>query len=102
MLDPPHTQTNYLLSEMGYQVARRHAAKLRLYWTMGFVAAALLTLLALLSTGFLAAFLTLLAALSGIAGALIERWLFFAEATHTVTLYYGRRARRETGSRGIW
>jgi hypothetical protein len=22
---------------------------------------------------------------------LIERWLFFAEATHTVTLYYGRR-----------
>jgi hypothetical protein len=25
------------------------------------------------------------------AGVLIERWLFFAEATHTVTLYYGRR-----------
>jgi DMSO reductase anchor subunit len=22
-------------------------------------------------------------------GVLIERWLFFAEATHTVTLYYG-------------
>ena len=21
---------------------------------------------------------------------LVERWLFFAEATHTVTLYYGR------------
>jgi sulfite dehydrogenase (quinone) subunit SoeC len=23
-------------------------------------------------------------------GIYIERWLFFAEATHTVTLYYGR------------
>ena len=27
-------------------------------------------------------------ALSGLLGALIERWLFFAEATHTVMLYY--------------
>ena len=25
-----------------------------------------------------------------IAGMLVERWLFFAEAKHTVTLYYGR------------
>ena len=25
-------------------------------------------------------------------GILIERWLFFAEATHTVTLYYGAEA----------
>jgi hypothetical protein len=23
-------------------------------------------------------------------GLLVERWLFFAEATHTITLYYGR------------
>jgi DMSO reductase anchor subunit len=103
MLDPPHTQTNYLLSEMGYAVARKHAAKLRRYaWLLGFVGAALLTLLALLSSGLLAFAFALLAALSGLAGVLIERWLFFAEATHTVTLYYGRRARRETGSRGIW
>ena len=26
------------------------------------------------------------------AGALIERWLFFAEAKHVVTLYYGARS----------
>ena len=25
-------------------------------------------------------------------GLIAERWLFFAEATHTVTLYYGRAA----------
>jgi DMSO reductase anchor subunit len=93
MLEPPHTETNYLLSEMGYSVARRHAAKLR--WYTGLlvaVGAALLTVLALLSGGALASLLALLAALFGIAGVAIERWLFFAEATHTVTLYYGRRA----------
>ena len=29
-----------------------------------------------------------LAALSALAGAFVERWLFFAEAKHLVTLYY--------------
>jgi DMSO reductase anchor subunit len=48
--------------------------------------------LALPARGAVAGLLALLAALAGIAGVLIERWLFFAEATHTVTLYYGRRA----------
>jgi DMSO reductase anchor subunit len=92
MLEPPHTETNYLLSEMGFRIARKHAAKLRWYACLfGGFGAALLTLLALLSRGALASLLALLAAFSGIAGALIERWLFFAEATHTVTLYYGRR-----------
>ena len=52
MLEPPHTQTNYLLSEMGYRVARRHAARLRWYaWLLGFAGAGLLTVLALLTTG---------------------------------------------------
>jgi sulfite dehydrogenase (quinone) subunit SoeC len=91
MLEPPHTETNYLLDEMGFRVARRHAAKLRRYvWLLGFVGAALLSVLALLASGVWASLLALLAALSGIAGVVIERWLFFAEATHTVTLYYDR------------
>jgi sulfite dehydrogenase (quinone) subunit SoeC len=90
MLEPPHTETNYLLREMGFAVARKHAAKLRSYACLFGVGAALLTALALLSNGAPASTLALLAALSGIAGVLIERWLFFAEATHTVTLYYGR------------
>ena len=93
MLEPPHTETNYLLREMGFRVARKHAAKLRRYaWLLGCVGAALLSVLALLATGAWASLLALLAALSGIAGVMIERWLFFAEATHTVTLYYDRGA----------
>jgi DMSO reductase anchor subunit len=91
MLEPPHTETNYLLREMGFRVARKHAAKLRRYaWLLGFVGAALLSALALPASGAWASLLALLAALSGIAGVIIERWLFFAEATHTVTLYYDR------------
>jgi DMSO reductase anchor subunit len=38
----------------------------------------------------LAAVLSVLAAIAQFAGMLVERWLFFAEAKHTVTLYYGR------------
>jgi DMSO reductase anchor subunit len=91
MVEPPHTETNYLLREMGFRVARRHAVKLRRYaWLLGLVGATLLSVLALLATGPWASLFALLAALSGIAGVIIERWLFFAEATHTVTLYYDR------------
>jgi DMSO reductase anchor subunit len=32
-LDPPHTQPNFVMREMGYAVARRHAARLR-RWVM--------------------------------------------------------------------
>jgi len=92
MIEPPHTQTNYLLSEMGFVIGRRHARKLRrLAYAFGLGGAALLTLLALATPGMLAGALAGLAALSGIAGIAIERWLFFAEATHTAMLYYGRR-----------
>jgi len=31
------------------------------------------------------------AALVHLVGVMVERWLFFAEAKHTVTLYYGAR-----------
>jgi DMSO reductase anchor subunit len=91
MIEPPHTQTNYLLSEMGFVIGRRHARKLRrLAYALGLGGAALLTLLALATSGMLAGALVALAALSGIAGIALERWLFFAEATHTAMLYYGR------------
>jgi DMSO reductase anchor subunit len=93
MLEPPHTETNYLLDEMGFRVARRHAAKLRRHvWLLGCVGTVLLSVLALLAADAWASLLALLAAVSGMAGVIIERWLFFAEATHTVTLYYDRGA----------
>ena len=86
-LDPPHTQQNYLLREMGFRVARKHAGRLRnIALAAGFAAPALLSLLAL--AGAPAAPLLALGALLALGGVLVERWLMFAEATHTVMLYY--------------
>jgi DMSO reductase anchor subunit len=90
LLDGPHTQANYLQREMGYAIARKHSAKLRrISRLLAFALPLLLTLLALLIDGTLAVPMTLLAAVLGMLGVLIERWLFFAEARHTVALYYG-------------
>ena len=90
LFEAPHTQENYLNKEMGFRIARKHAAKLRLIALAGgwFVPAALMSIgLALPATA--AIVLTLFAVPLGLTGTLIERWLFFAEARHAVTLYYG-------------
>jgi len=89
-LDPPHTEENYLLREMGYRIARRHAAKLRRIALGGgfFVPLILLALAWLLRGAAASAVLALVAAVAATAGVVVERWLFFAEATHTVALYY--------------
>jgi sulfite dehydrogenase (quinone) subunit SoeC len=93
LLDPPHTETNYLLHEMAFRIGRRHRRKLRrLGYAFGFGAALVLSLLTLAVTGPVAGLLGSLAAMAGLTGVAIERWLFFAEARHTVTLYYRRRA----------
>ena len=87
-LDPPHTQQNYLLREMGFRVARKHAARLRaIALSAGFAAPAALAVLALAGAPAAAALLAL-GALLALLGVLVERWLMFAEATHTVMLYY--------------
>ena len=95
VLDPPHTQPNWLQREMGYQVARRHAERLRaLVWVLAFLLPGVLCAAGGLGAGSggLATSAALgLAAVSASAGTLIERWLFFAEAEHKVTLYYGSR-----------
>lgn len=92
-LDPPHSEDNYLMKEMGFRIARRHAAKLRrIALASGFAAPIVLLLAAAGSHGVLAAAAALAAALTATAGVLVERWLFFAEAKHTVTLYYGAAA----------
>jgi DMSO reductase anchor subunit len=89
-LEAPHTEENYLLQEMGYRVARKHSLKLRrIALALAFALPFLLTLLALTADGALAVAATLLAAVLAMVGVLVERWLFFAEAKHTVTLYYG-------------
>lgn len=82
----PHTSANFVQKEMGYAVARKHAAKLRRLTVLLLILALLAALAA-----FLAPLLALLLALLTLAAAVVERWLFFAEAQHVVTLFYGAK-----------
>lgn len=84
--EPPHTGANYLTREMVFVVGRRHGDKLR---AIGLLLAALLPL-AILLTLPVGHILGALIMLSHLAGMLVLRWLFFAQAEHVVGLYYGR------------
>lgn len=87
----PHTEENYLLKEMGFRIARKHRDRLRLVaQLLAFLLPAALLALALIGPAGVAAVAAPAAALVQLAGLLVERWLFFAEARHTVMLYYGR------------
>ena len=93
MFEAPHTSENYLQREMGFRVARKHAAKLRTFCLLfAFGVPLLFSVPAMAVGGGVAAALSILAAISALGGTLIERWLFFAEAKHVVTLYYGEEA----------
>jgi DMSO reductase anchor subunit len=93
VLERPHTEENYLLKEMGFAIARKHRLRLRrLARLLAFLVPALLSLYALVAPGTPGAVAAALAVLSAGLGLFVERWLFFAEATHTVTLYYGAAA----------
>ena len=93
LLEAPHTEENYLLKEMGYRIARKHAARLRgIAVVFAFALPLLLTGIALRLSPAMADSASLLAAAAGMLGVLVERWLFFAEAKHSVTLYYGASA----------
>ena len=89
-LDPPTTSDTYLQREMGFRIARRHARKLRrLAGLIGIAVPLTGLLLALVAPGPVAAPAILAALAAAMTGALVERWLFFAEATHKVALYHG-------------
>ena len=91
LLEAPHTEANFVMREMGYEIARAHARKLR-----GIVHVALflapLALLGVVATGpaLAAQLAALVAVLSAALGVAVERWLFFAEARHTSMLFYDR------------
>jgi DMSO reductase anchor subunit len=89
VFERPHTEANYLTKEMGFVVARRHAKWLRRLAVVLFAALPALLLLPayLFVHADLAPWFTAAAACA-VAGAFVERWLFFAEAKHLVTLYY--------------
>ncbi len=94
LFEPPHTGTNYLLQEMGFRVARKHAQKLRRLALLsgGAVPAALCAITAISEPGWPGTLAAVLAATSFGVGIVVERWLFFAEAEHVVMLYYGAEA----------
>lgn len=85
-LEPPHTGANYLTREMGYRVARRHAAKLRML-AAAIGGAAPCALSAAAATAAPATMLGAAAACH-LAGVAVARWLFFAQAFHLSSLYY--------------
>ena len=105
LLEAPHTSPNYLMREMVHRIGRKHAQKLRLIAIiLGAVVPLVLLFLALAFDPlaydpFAFAYLAygqgwmflLVATISHFIGVLAERWLFFAEAKHVVSLYYGYR-----------
>lgn len=88
VFERPHTEANYLTREMAFVVARTHARTLRMLAVLLFAATPVLLMLALLVGYGPVVPLWWLAAVACVAGAFVERWLFFAEAKHLVTLYY--------------
>ncbi len=90
LLESPHSSENYVMREMGYTIARKHAARLRkIALVIGGVATALALFIAGLLPAPLATAASFLALIFTTLGILIERWLFFAEAQHAAALYYG-------------
>jgi DMSO reductase anchor subunit len=89
VFERPHTEANYLTREMGFMLARKHSRRLRLLAILLFAGLPALCAIAMWlfahhdPSPWLAA-----ATLWALLGAFVERWLFFAEARHVVTLYY--------------
>jgi len=88
LLDVGHSRGTFLTHEFGYTLRAGQRTSLRLLvWIAGFVVPALWLLAGLDDAE--AAALAMGTCLLGIGA---ERWLFFAEARHTVRLYHGDRS----------
>jgi len=85
LFDVGHSHGTFLTDEFGFVLARRNAVALRIAALFaGFGVPA-----AWIASGTTNAAVAWLAAIVCLAGLLAERWLFFAEAQHTVRLYHG-------------
>ena len=83
--EAPHTGENYLTREMVFRMGRKHATTLKVISLVLFAVLPLILLLLPFHH-----VLALLAVLSHLAGVIVQRWIFFAEARHVVSEYYGR------------
>jgi DMSO reductase anchor subunit len=86
LLDAGHSHGTFLTHEFGFELARERAGALRA--TMFALTLGAPLALAALGAGPLAAWA---AAACFLAGVLVERWLFFAQAEHVVRLYHGQQ-----------
>jgi DMSO reductase anchor subunit len=82
----PVTEESYPTREMAFVLARKHGARLRRIALTLFGLAPALGIAVALASG--EAWLAPIAALAAIAGLFVERWLFFAEARHTVAAFF--------------
>jgi DMSO reductase anchor subunit len=88
LLDTGHTHGTFLTQEFGFQIARQKAGLLKLVvFVVGFALPGLMLVWVFNQEGEHVA--AIVAAVAGILGAAVERWLFFAEARHVVNLYHG-------------
>ena len=90
LLDAGHSAPTFLNREFGYQVAADQLLRLRVIMTLvTFIVP--LALVYCVFGGLVGTELLGLAWLIMMAGLLLERWLFFAEARHVVRLYQGEQ-----------
>ncbi len=91
LLEGPSTSETYVMREMGYRVARKHATKLRRISMLLLLVLPIVCLLGadMLGGDNIRSILSVLAVASAGLGVFVERWLFFAEASHVVTTYFG-------------
>ena len=89
VFERPHTEANYLTTEMGFVLARKHSRKLRMIALLFFTWFPIIFCVAamVLPQSF-QGFVMLAAVISAYLGTVVERWLFFAEARHAVMQYY--------------
>lgn len=90
LFERPHMTKNYLMKEMVFTIARKHARRLR---QIAIIIGGILPV-ALLGLGAeqpqIGSLLIIAAAVLHLTGLVVERWLFFAEAEHAVGFYYGQ------------
>ena len=88
LLDTGHTHGTFLTQEFGFQIARQKAGLLKVVvFVLGFALPGLMLVWVFDQNG--GEIAASIAVLAGLAGAAVERWLFFAEARHVVNLYHG-------------
>ncbi|MEP6483628.1 MAG: DmsC/YnfH family molybdoenzyme membrane anchor subunit [Rudaea sp.] len=86
--EAPHTEANYLTHEMGFVLARKHAARLRVISLFLFAMVPMIATLIGMLFARATPIASAVSSVSVIAGLFVERWLFFAQAKHVVMLFY--------------